>query len=413
MRSILDSQISIASSLAGDDVAQTSQLKAALAAKLALIDWAPRLPFPWGSDTLIASADLTADEVGRVFHEYFDIDQVSIQEAATPPVGLGKLFARTLPTNAPLSADGFPLPTDWCGPVQFLKLKGRRGWELPPPFSSGAACLQGLFVADLLWLYFHEEMGLFRLSGAILDDYALRGCHEIENDTWSAYVLETLARLTGMGLASRRRDRSSVYERCLGFPAGGATEGVVVNGGFREQFERLVSNALRFYRERNVTETIKNQATISSPSTATVTALRNGIVELRNSMRPFEFGRCASITLEGIVHVTAAMALLRDLRATVGGTAQANKPENYVPMLYEKLVLAPQGLRETMRANRYLAHKTCAEAGRAILLGLPFLEDDDRVVRLWLGAMEPFFENYRKSFVDITGRDLAAVSVAA
>ena len=74
-----------------------------------------------------------------------------------------------------------------------------------------------LFIADLIWLYYFERMGIFKILGVILDDFATNGKIPMSNNTLSAFVMETMVRLMKNGLSSTVRDRDSSYRRCLGW----------------------------------------------------------------------------------------------------------------------------------------------------------------------------------------------------
>ena len=37
--------------------------------------------------------------------------------------------------------------------------------------------IRRLFIGDVVWLFYFERMGIFKILGAILDDYATKGKH--------------------------------------------------------------------------------------------------------------------------------------------------------------------------------------------------------------------------------------------
>jgi hypothetical protein len=379
--------------------------------------WSVGIPFPPNLDTYLARAAPSAvdgddgrpygaknDAVARAFAEYFAFDErmaplaeptlvAFLHNRARPVAGVGGQLERD---------PGFP--TDWASPAHRVRLAGARGTGA----GETGGRVDALFAADLVWLFFHERMGLFRMVGALLDDFVTRGHLLLRNDDWSAYVLETLVRDSKMGLASRRNDRASSFLRVLGWkpPAGEALSGVKVNTAFNEQFHTLVRVALRFYKERQVSETIGSRSTVFSPSSATVTAVRTATVELRNAFEPFEYGRNYVHTLQGVAGVVGALALLRDLRRDLGVPAGLSQPEQYIPLLFDRLLPAEAG--SMRQANRYTAHRDCAQAGRDILLDVHFLPEDEGTLRLWLGMMESHFELYRAGYRSLTGVDLGA-----
>ena len=58
----------------------------------------------------------------------------------------------------------------------------------PPPGRATRHCsdIKRLFLGDLLWLFFFERMGIFKILGVILDDFATRGGFPISNGSLDA-----------------------------------------------------------------------------------------------------------------------------------------------------------------------------------------------------------------------------------
>lgn len=64
------------------------------------------------------------------------------------------------------------LTPPWCLPPSCVALRGNR---------RGATDLERLLLGDLVWLFFFERMGIFKILGVILDDLATRGGFPISN----------------------------------------------------------------------------------------------------------------------------------------------------------------------------------------------------------------------------------------
>jgi hypothetical protein len=97
----------------------------------------------------------------------------------------------------------FGLPRSPCGP--------RPQWPIPFPCvmvegRRGSFDIQfnQLFAGDMLWLYWHEQMGVHRMIGAILDDFVSKGRFPIRPTKISGFVVETMVREVKSGLSSSR-----------------------------------------------------------------------------------------------------------------------------------------------------------------------------------------------------------------
>jgi len=139
-------------------------------------------------------------------------------------------------------------------------------WCFPPPASSsrdtavttrkGSRFHSTAFsLGDLIWLFFMERMGIFKMLGAILDDYAIRRKFPFATDNLQAMILESMTRQTKVGLSSTVRDRDVSYRNCLGWTSdvGKKVAGnTAVNNGFNTNFHTVLRLALELYRDRRL-----------------------------------------------------------------------------------------------------------------------------------------------------------------
>jgi hypothetical protein len=267
----------------------------------------------------------------------------------------------------------------------------------------------------VVWLYFMERMGLFRILGALLDDYALKGSLPLE---WtpgdpSHAVLETFTRQVKMGLSSTVRDRDFTFRRVLGWtsePGRALGSDAQLNRDFSSSFTAFFSGALRYYSEKRLAVAIQASASAGRPSVATLTEIGDLGDKLRRSYEGFLYGRNYLNTLNGIVTAVGTMALVGALREAIGIPRALSEPHEYLGAAYDILVAK---VRPGTNSNRFIVHRELARNARDILLQLEVasLSTDPGVggtsaLQDWLDLAEGKFEAFRTNFRIATGSDL-------
>jgi hypothetical protein len=321
-------------------------------------------------------------------------------------------------------------PPSWCFPSSCVTLRGRRRLE---QLDTASRPIRRLYVGDALWLFYMERMGIFQIVGALLDDFTITGRLPISNgslqasevrDDIVALILEAMTRQMETGNASTLRRRISTYMRTLGWTLpNGRSLGLnsVVHTGFNREYHEVIRLALIYYREKQLASAIQN--TISTTTAAsTLTALADRIDELKRGFETFQYGRNYANTLSGIVWAIAGMSLVRELAPTLGIPSPSYQaPYEYIPAAYEILVerRATPTTRAITRVNRFIAHRDCAENGRAILLDIealdntaPSFRSPGGEVETWLAIAEDEIEGYRGAYLALTGTDLGAKTPA-
>jgi hypothetical protein len=267
------------------------------------------------------------------------------------------------------------------------------------------------FVADLLYLFYSERMGFFKITGKILDDYATKGEFPINGTTDLANTLESLVMLTKYGESSSVRDRESAYRRCLGWTSdvGKKLElGSKVNNEFNKNFHQFIQYALGYYQEKRLAVAIAATQTPGKPSAATLSQISETINLLKQSFDSYDSGRNHTITVTGIAWIVIGMYLVRELKAIVGGNY--DQLAKYMSAAYSLLI---EGKSATISdTNRFTVHLSCAESGRNILLSMQGLDHNDKSTKgeleNWLELVETTIETYRTAYRSMTGVDLGA-----
>jgi hypothetical protein len=317
-------------------------------------------------------------------------------------------------------------PPPWCLPPTCTTLSGLRHFYPdadPPPNDR----VRSLFLADLVWLFYFERLGIFQILGRILDEYAFGGGIPISNgvvqpgirDDVVALVLEAMVRQTEAGTSSKVRDRDSSYRRCLGWtlPQGRKLEPkCLVNTAFDSLFQQFLLNALKFYDDKRLAIAIRSTASpTAQPSVATLVTIGETLGLLKKVFDNFDYGRNYNNTLSGLVWVIAAMGVIRELRTTLGIPPEYDNPYEYIPAAYDILVLKKPITPAS--TNRYIAHRDCANNARDILLDLELVNELDNSIGgeldLWLTAIEGKVEGYRSAYRNLTGIDLGQTGAQA
>lgn len=357
--------------------------------------------FEPAADLLLHTAYKT-EGIEAFFREYFAF-------AGTSPASYGEL-------DKP-RCDQFPGP--WPLPATCVQLRGSRGTvKSVAGHVTGAAptatpvVLRRLFVGDVAWLFYFEQMGIFQIVKAMLDDFEHSGKTPFARDDATAVILEAMVRERRCFLGSRPIDRDTVYRGQLGWTT--KTKSIAtVNGAVADHLDRLVVLVMGYYRERRLPDAIRALASTggggggSLPITATLVEIKESIRVLRSAMATFTYGRAHTNTLSGIVWVIASLGLIHDLRAVVGVPSTYGALEQYLPAAYDLLV-GKEAVTPT-RKNRFLLYRSLAEHARAILMDIEVLDDlkeSTDTVRLWLDLVEDEFQAYAAAYRDLNSVDL-------
>ncbi len=368
------------------------------------------------------------DEIVRYFDEYFKFSQHFIiqgdvsKELDSDLLACGGtvIFDSSGVERAADSNTGWPSECCICSPC--VTLNGNRN-DLPkniPPASG----VQRLFIGDLAWLFYFERMGIFQILGAILDSYAGNGRLPISNgsldpglrDDLTALVLEVMTRQTKMGMSSTVRDRAAAYRTCLGWVSETGRRlslDTQINTSFNSLFHKFIYNALEFYKDKRLAVAIRGTASPSAPpSVATLITISDTIELLKKRFETFSYGRNYYNTLSGIVWAIAGMAVIRELRTTIGIPPAFESPDEFIPAAYD-ILIAKRSITQG-ESNRYIVHRECAKNGRDVLLDLEVINHQQNnpggELELWLTQIEAKIEAYRTAYRTLTGIDLGVSS---
>lgn len=332
----------------------------------------------------------TPDEIKDYFDDYFTY-------------GTGK------PLNSPVGATPCKtVASTWPIPETCVQLQGTRG-------SSKVPNLKQLFVGDVVWLYYLEEMGIFKILQVLLDDYETKGQHPFDRSKPYGLILEAMARERRAYLGSRPVDREALLNRTLGWKYAGQTKPeTTLNSAFADHFDHLMQLLGKFYRDRDLAVQLRESmgGSGSAPlSSVSLTAIQDTIRLLRRSMRAFDYGRSHTTALVGIVWAIGGLALLRDTTEVIGVPQPYESPDQYLPAAYETLV--EKGAASASQINRYLAHKHLADHARDILIDLEVIDELENAgapdtLKAWLDEIDEKVLAYTAGYRALYDIDLAA-----
>ena len=364
--------------------------------------------FPVSTDVLLSlflPQQIKPDEIVNDFSEYFNFQEnnVCLDGTALDPALYKILKIR--------SSQIFPPETCLQLPIA-VKMDGTRaGYKL-----------KRLFIGDIVWLFFYERMGVFQILKALLRDYSYEGKYPIPLGDFTdpvqsqiAIILENMVREYKIGLNSSVKDRDSLYRQVLGWTSReGRRLGLqtFVNSEFNAQFHAFIRRALRYYRDKSIAVAIRGTVTpgAAEASVETLTSIAESIERLRQTFDRYNYNRNYNNTLSGIVWVLAALSLISHIKNKIGIPDNFTKPYQYIPAIYDLIVSDKEEMKSN--ANRYDAHKACAQAGRDILIEIeidPNLTSNTKTggyLDTWLGRMEEKIEKYRTEYKNLMKIDL-------
>lgn len=274
-----------------------------------------------------------------------------------------------------------------------------------------------LTVGSLLWLYYYERMGIFKILGALMDDYNYRGKYTIAGSRLDnkgiaidySVLMDMIGNMYRTGISSNQRDRICTYQRVLGVTIennlGVESE---KNAGFMGTFSKLIDYMLEYYKAKQLSQAIQSQtgAVLPRSSVATQTSIRDTMNLLKQQFEPMEYGRNQINTFLGIATVHATLCLVNMVRKEIGIPDQYEKPEEFIPAAYDILIRKrPVTLTET---NRFIVYDNCASYGYRLLTDIETADINllstiavGSTLDIWLNDVEGLVEGYRNAYASV------------
>ena len=275
-------------------------------------------------------------------------------------------------------------------------------------------------LASILWLYYYERMGIFKILGVLMDDYNYKGKFPISGKSSSpsptpplteqySELMDTICTLYRLGIGSNLRDRIGLYQRVLGVSIeNNLNVETEKNEGFMRNFNKFISLSVDFYRDKQLSEAIKGANTTAyRSSVATQTAIRDTILMMQKNFEVYEYGRNRINTYLGISMVYATICLLRMVKFEIGVPRQYNEPHEFIPAAYD--ILVTKKAVTSNEINRFTIYDNCATNGFRILADLETIDSTQLTtigisspLEAWMTNIEGWVEGYRNAFNSIS-----------
>ena len=272
-----------------------------------------------------------------------------------------------------------------------------------------------LTVGAILWLYFYERMGIFKILGTLMDDYNYRGKYPISSkikdnvfENTYTFLMENISLLYRQGLSSNLRDRICTYQRVLGVTIENKLNiDSEKNEGFMKTFNKLIGYMLEFYKAKQLTQAIQNTGSTNiRSSVATQTSIRDTIQVMQQHFESMEYGRNMINTFTGIATVYITICLIRLVKDEIGIPKQYEKPEEFIPAAYDILVLKRSVTPGAI--NRFTIYDNCASYGYRLLTDIELANvtefrtsAQNSVLDLWLNDVEGLVEGYNNAYKSV------------
>jgi hypothetical protein len=275
--------------------------------------------------------------------------------------------------------------------------------------------ISSLTVGSIIWLYYYERMGIFKILGALMDDYNYKGkfpiSSKVKNSTFDnlyTFLIENVSLLYRQGLSSNLRDRICAYERVLGVTIDNNMNiDTVKNEGFMKTFNKLIDYMLEFYKAKQLAQAIQNtNGTGVRSSVATQTSIRDTILVMKQHLEAMEYGRNMVNTFIGIATVYITICLVRLIKDEIGIPKQYDSPDEFIPAAYDILVLKRAVTAGT--TNRFTIYDNCASYGYRLLTDIELADvgqfrtnAQNSPLDLWLNDVEGTVEGYNNAYKSV------------
>ena len=387
---------------------------------------------PQCADFLLSQIDEqnASDEVTLLFKEYFTHKPhypfLGIKNTATEKDTIHNnllcepyIFGPPPPNPPPTSAN-HPLEDysdiGCCLPCSCIQLHGDRRLNLIP---LNANHIPVLTLGDGVFVHYMIRMGIFKILGVILDDFANNGKLPIPNDNATALILSTMVDLVQTGRGSTTRERAKTIAKTLGWKQPGE-EGLVeldktlVNTAFSVMFTKSIVQLTKYFHENRVVNVIQGISGAQPPSVATLVALQDTISLLKNAAEPFKYGRNYYNILNAIIWIIATIDLIKRLRDTIGIPLSYDRLDQIIPAAYS--ILVEKKSINTSEPNRFKLLIGLARDGRNLVMDLvnPSINFENiEELKTWTRIIEPHLQSYVAAFQELTGLDLGKQEIRA
>lgn len=221
-----------------------------------------------------------------------------------------------------------------------------------------------LAIADLYYLYKHEQIGVFK-AVLKLQELFTAGTVRLSSGDGAHRLYQYDRRKV---LRFTQRERFQAYLRALGYGGAALVPGATANRDFHRLFTNFNNRVAIFWRDKRISEVVRPRA--SDPSFGSIAIVRRAGLDLRHNLKHFSYGHLNVLRVEVLQLLEEAFRILEsdDIKHLYG----ADHAWDVVEEIY---------LRYFKRAAvNVSAHNRMAIAGRDIIrwLAQPHVLNADR-----------------------------------
>lgn len=237
-------------------------------------------------------------------------------------------------TKAPPPADYGIARLAGIGPDAAQRLDEARLPISVQPYDETVTSERIVAMADLYYIYQHEQMGIFR-AVTKLQQLFRAGAVRLSSGE-GAYHLYQFDR-RGV-LRYTRRDRMAGYARAFGYASAPAPTGAKPNREFHHLFTHFIRETALFWRDKRVSEVIRERAT--DPSFGSIATVRRAGLDLRNNLKFTSYGHLNVLRVEVMGLLDEAFRVLgaEDIKRLFGADTAWDVIEEVLTRYYNEAV---------------------------------------------------------------------------
>ncbi|NJK39865.1 MAG: hypothetical protein HC835_11575 [Oscillatoriales cyanobacterium RM2_1_1] len=242
-----------------------------------------------------------------------------------------------------------------------------------------------LAVADLYYLYQHEQVGVFRAVRKLQELFNAGAVRLSSGD--GAYGLYRFDRRST--LRYTQKQRMQTYRRVFGYTTIPPMASAKPNRQFHGLFVQFVNNVAEFWRDKRISDVIRERA--FDPSFGSIATVRRAGLDLRNNLKWSSYGHVNVFRIEVLQLLEEAFKILgaEDVRKLFGADNAWDVMEEVMLRYFKQQVNASQRHRLATSGRstlRWLAHNYILNNSRAEFEAL--LRDIADPVEEWLTSAE-------------------------
>jgi len=214
--------------------------------------------------------------------------------------------------------------------------------RIPPgvePYDDTINSERIIAVADVYYLWQHEQIGVFRVVQKLQELSRASTLHLSGGP--GAFGLYQFDRREV--LRYTMRDRIAAYRRVFGYGNGPGPAGSRPNTDFHKLFTHFISQVTLFWRDKRISDVIRERA--YDPSFGSIAIVRRSGLDLRNNLKWLSFGHLNVLRVEALQLLEEAFKILNcaDIRGVFGADNAWDVVEEVLIRYFnERLVTSPR-----------------------------------------------------------------------